>query len=173
MTVARAGAAGLLWLSCVPLACLGGITPVAAAETPTEAPAEAPAEAPVGASQVVVETLLQTTESWDRRRYRRYPAGQPQLSLLRYRIPPHTALPWHAHPVPNVAYVVKGVLTVERRADGATLTLGPGAALPEMVDGVHRGVSGSEPLELLVFYAGAKGVPLTQPVMEPAPSKND
>jgi hypothetical protein len=31
--------------------------------------------------------------------------------------------------------------------------------LPEMVGTVHRGWTGDAPVELIVFYAGAKGMP--------------
>ncbi|MFB0825219.1 hypothetical protein ACEU07_07995 [Chromobacterium violaceum] len=36
-----------------------------------------------------------------------------------------------------------------------------GDALPEMVETAHRGIAGDEPVVLLVFYAGVKGMPMT------------
>jgi quercetin dioxygenase-like cupin family protein len=111
--------------------------------------------------RVQVTQLLKTTHSWDGAQYRAYPDGQPEVSVLRYEIPPHSALPWHTHPVINVAYVLSGHLTVIRKSDGKRLVIGPGDVLPEMVDAPHRGQSGDEPVELIVFYAGTPAVPLT------------
>ena len=107
------------------------------------------------------ETLLETTKSWDGSAYRQYPAGQPQLSVLRITIPAHTTMQWHQHPVPNAAYIVSGELTVEKK-DGAKLHLKAGQVLPELVNEVHRGVAGDSDVVLIVFYAGAVGVPLSR-----------
>ena len=65
--------------------------------------------------QVEVTQLLKTTQSWDGVQYRKYPEGQPEVSVLRYKIPAHSSLPWHTHPVVNVAYVLSGHLTVIAR----------------------------------------------------------
>lgn len=110
--------------------------------------------------QVEVIQLLKTTRSWDGVQYRTYPNGQPEVSILRYNIPAHSALPWHNHPVINAAYVLSGHLTVIRQSDGKRMVIGPGDVLPEMVDAPHRGQSGDEPVELIVFYAGTPAVPL-------------
>ena len=114
-----------------------------------------------GEPQVEVTQLLKTTHSWDGVQYRTYPDGQPEVSVLRYKIPAHSALPWHIHPVINAAYVLSGHLTVIRKSDGRSMVIGPGDVLPEMVGAPHRGQSGDEPVELIVFYAGSLGVPLT------------
>jgi len=111
-------------------------------------------------AKTVVTELLKTTKSWDGVEYRAYPKGQPEVSIMRYTIPPHSALPWHMHRVVNAAYVLSGHLTVERKSDGKSLVIGPGDVLPEMVDAAHRGVTGDESAELIVFYAGTPGVPL-------------
>lgn len=109
----------------------------------------------------VSEVLLKSTVSWDGKAYAAYPAGQPEMTVLKITIPPKTSLPWHHHPVPNAAYVVSGQLTVEKQENGEKKLLGPGQVLPEMVGSVHRGTSGDEPVVLIVFYAGAQGTPLT------------
>ncbi|WP_240327268.1 cupin domain-containing protein [Burkholderia sp. IDO3] len=105
--------------------------------------------------------LLRTTRAWDGSRYRAYPRQQPEITVVRYTIPPHAVLPWHQHPSINVGYVLSGHLNAVRRSDGKRLALGPGDVVPEMVGGVHRGETGDEPAELIVFYAGAPGLPLT------------
>ena len=109
----------------------------------------------------VSEVLLKSTASWDGKAYAAYPAGQPEMTVLKITIPPKTSLPWHHHPVLNAAYVVSGQLTVEKQENGEKKLLGPGQVLPEMVGSIHRGTSGDEPVVLIVFYAGAQGTPLT------------
>jgi len=111
---------------------------------------------------VQTETLLQAGSSWDGTPYKAYPAGRPVMSVLKITIPPHTALKWHSHPIPNAAYVVSGQLTVEKKETGEKKIVTRGQVLAEMVDVVHRGLSGDEPVVLIVFYAGADGVPLSK-----------
>lgn len=106
------------------------------------------------------ETLLETTKSWDGAAYA-YPKGQAQMSVLRITIPAHTRMQWHQHPVPNAAYVLEGSLTVEKK-DGTTKVLQAGEVLPELVNEVHRGVAGDKDVVLIVFYAGAVGLPLSK-----------
>ncbi|GLQ97888.1 cupin domain-containing protein [Dyella mobilis] len=109
----------------------------------------------------ISEVLLQTTRAWDGDRYKPYPAGQPQISVLRIYIPPHTSLPWHSHPVINAAYVLTGELTVEKKSDGKKLHLKTGDVLPETVNQSHLGYTEDQSALLLVFYAGVEGTPIT------------
>jgi quercetin dioxygenase-like cupin family protein len=108
------------------------------------------------------ETLLRTGSSWDGEPYKTYPPGQPELSILKITLAPHTELEWHSHPIPNAAYLVSGELTLERKKDGKKQHFIAGEAVSETVDTFHRGVAGNEPVVLIVFYAGSPGVPLTQ-----------
>ena len=109
------------------------------------------------------EILLQTTESWNGKPYTHYPTGQPQLTTIKLTIAPHTALPWHTHPFPNVVYVLSGTLTLHDKASGKTHIVHQGQAVGESVDDVHRGESGDEPTVLLITYAGTPGVPTSVP----------
>jgi quercetin dioxygenase-like cupin family protein len=109
------------------------------------------------------EILLQTTQSWNGKPYTRYPTGQPQLTTIKLTIAPHTALPWHTHPFPNVVYVISGTLTLHDKASGKTHVVHQGQAVGESVDDVHRGESGDEPTVLLITYAGTPGVPTSVP----------
>src|SRR5450432_3638545 len=109
------------------------------------------------------ETLLQTTQSWNGKPYTHYPAGQPQLTTIRVTIAPHTALPWHTHPFPNVVYVLSGTLTLHDQTSGKTQVVHQGEAVGESVDDIHRGESGNEPTVLLITYAGTPGVPTSIP----------
>lgn len=113
--------------------------------------------------QLSVESkvLLKSTSSWDGTPYKAYPAGQPELTVLNIKIPPNSALKWHEHPIPNVAYVVSGKLEVQTKEGGKSIHLKAGDALPEIVDMLHRGKTGDSPVELIVFYAGTPGTPLS------------
>jgi quercetin dioxygenase-like cupin family protein len=107
------------------------------------------------------ETLLQSSSAWDGAPYEAYPKGAPELSVLRITIPPHSTMKWHTHPMPNAAYIVSGELTVEE-ASGKHRHFVAGQVLPETVNTVHRGVTGDEAAVLIVFYAGVKGMPLSE-----------
>jgi len=109
------------------------------------------------------EILLQASQSWNGKPYTHYPTGQPQLTTIRLTIAPHTALPWHTHPFPNVVYVLSGTLTLHDRASGKTLVIHQGQAVGESVDAVHRGETGDETAVLLITYAGTPGVPTSVP----------
>ncbi len=108
-----------------------------------------------------VETLLKTTSSWDGTPYKAYPSGQPEITVLKITIPPHSALKWHTHPIPNAAYVLSGEFTIEKK-DGTRKHFTAGEAVTETVDILHRGITEDQPVTLIVFYAGAPGVPLSQ-----------
>jgi quercetin dioxygenase-like cupin family protein len=109
------------------------------------------------------EVLLQTEKSWNGKQYTQYPAGQVQLTTLKVTLAPHTALPWHTHPFPNVVYVLSGTLTLHDKASGKTLIVHRGEAVGESVDDVHRGEAGDQPAVLIITYAGSPGVPTSIP----------
>jgi quercetin dioxygenase-like cupin family protein len=133
-------------------ACLMAMMPIGVAQAP-----------PAKVATAQRETLLQTTKSWNGKRYTRYPTGQPQLTTLKVTIAPHTSLPWHSHPFPNAVYVLSGTLTLYDRASGKSLVVHQGSAVGESVDDVHRGTAGDEPTVLLITYAGTPGVPTSVP----------
>ena len=75
-------------------------------------------EATVGENRqraVLSETLLRTGSSWDGEPYKSYLSGQPELTILKITLAPHTKLEWHSHPMPNAAYIIYGELTLERK----------------------------------------------------------
>jgi len=67
--------------------------------------------------------------------------------------------------MPNAGYVLSGELTLEER-DGIRKHFVAGQAITETVDRVHRGVTGEASVILIVFYAGAPGLPLSQPASD-------
>ncbi|QVE19560.1 cupin domain-containing protein [Pseudomonas cichorii] len=115
-----------------------------------------------GTNQPTSQILLEATQSWDGTPYKAYPEGQPELSILKISIPANSTLKWHQHPVPNAAYVLSGELTVEAKEGGKSIRIKAGETLAEMVDIIHRGKTGNTPVELVVFYAGAAGTPLSR-----------
>ena len=109
------------------------------------------------------EVLLQTDKSWNGKQYTHYPTGQVQLTTLKVTLAPHTALPWHTHPFPNVVYVLSGTLTLHDKASGKTLVVHQGESVGESVDDVHRGEAGDQPAVLIITYAGVPNVPTSIP----------
>jgi quercetin dioxygenase-like cupin family protein len=108
--------------------------------------------------------LLRSDRSWDGSKYRAYPKGSPELTILKIDIPAHTALPWHTHPMPNAAYVISGTLHVQTRNGAKEITLTAGDVLPETVGIIHRGWTEESPVQLIVFYAGVKNMPTEEKV---------
>lgn len=109
-------------------------------------------------------TLLKTTKSWDETLYPAYPSEQPEISVLKISVPPNKALDWHKHPVINAAYIEKGEIQIERKDNGKTQWIKKGQVLPEMVNIAHRGKTGDKGATLIVFYSGATGIPISEPV---------
>lgn len=122
----------------------------------------------VGQERIHVRALLQTDHAWDGKVYGAYPEGQPQMSVLEITIPAKTTMEWHRHPMPNAAYVLSGEIQVETK-DGQTARFSQGQVISETVATTHRGVTGEQAVKLLVFYAGATGLPLSQAEPQAAP----
>ncbi|MBN2079053.1 MAG: cupin domain-containing protein [Spirochaetes bacterium] len=111
--------------------------------------------------QVTVETLVKSTSSWDGAALPSYPGGKPEITVLRIRIPAGAKLEMHRHPVINAGVLLSGELTVETK-DYKTLRLKAGDALIEVVETWHYGKNeGIRPAEIIVFYAGVEGKPIT------------
>jgi quercetin dioxygenase-like cupin family protein len=118
-------------------------------------------EADARDTKVVVKELLQTTGSWDGTKYARYLRGQPQITVLKITIPKNTALDWHQHPMINAGYIISGQIFLEKRGTHQQKAFHAGEALTECVNTVHRGYTTDQPAELVVFYAGVPGLPLS------------
>lgn len=107
-------------------------------------------------------TLARAQASWDGRTLPAYPAGPPEISILKVTIPPGAELPLHLHPVINAGYMLRGELTA-MTPEGEELHLKAGDTIIEVVNKAHYGRNaGTEPVEIVLFYAGyAGGGPLT------------
>lgn len=117
---------------------------------------------PTGKPQIERDLLLQSSNSRGGTPYTAYPQGAPELTLLKLKIPANTELNWHTHPMANAAYVLQGEISVEARDGGKVRLINAGQPLAEVVDIAHRGKTGRQPVELLVFYAGTPGLALSR-----------
>lgn len=107
------------------------------------------------------EVLLKTTSTWDNAEYKKLKIKNPEATVLKIIIGVNEELPMHKHDLVNIAYVKKGTLTVVTD-DNKEITLHEGEVLPELVGKYHYGKNtGKEPVELIVFYLGQKGTPLS------------
>ncbi|MGK0254722.1 MAG: quercetin dioxygenase-like cupin family protein [Mariniflexile sp.] len=112
-------------------------------------------------TDIEVITLVKTTESWNGAQLPKYLDGNPEITILKIIIPPKTKLPLHKHPEINAGIVLTGELTVISE-DNDTLHLKAGEPIIELVNTWHFGRNdGTEPVEIIVFYAGIKGTPIT------------
>ena len=107
------------------------------------------------------EVLLKTTSTWDNEEYKKLKITNPEATVLKITINVGEELSMHKHDLVNIAYVKKGTLTVITD-DNKEITLHEGEVLPELIGKYHYGKNtGNEPVELIVFYLGQKGTPLS------------
>lgn len=107
------------------------------------------------------QVLLKTTSTWDNAQYKKLKIKNPEATVLKIVIDVNEELPMHKHDLVNIAYVKEGTLTVITD-DNKKITLHEGEVLPELVGKYHYGKNtGKEPVELIVFYLGQKGTPLS------------
>ena len=112
-------------------------------------------------TELSVDKLAQSVTSWNGDTLPAYLPEQPQVTVLRIVIPAKYKLEWHKHPVINAGVLLSGELTVISEKQD-TLHLHAGEALVELVNTYHYGINeGDEPAEIIVFYAGNEGVPIT------------
>lgn len=112
-------------------------------------------------NDIEVTTLVKTTESWNGKQLPKYPDGNPEITILKIIIPPKTKLPLHKHPNINAGILLKGELTVISEAND-TLYLKAGEPIVELVNTWHFGRNdGTESVEIIVFYLGIQGTPIT------------
>ena len=124
-------------------------------------PATASLAGQEASAKVTAKVLAKSTHSWNGNALPAYPAGTPEVSILRIQIPAGVTLPWHTHPVINAGVLISGELTVITRS-GKILVLKAGDPIVEVVDTWHYGKNdGSEPADIIVFYAGVKDEPIT------------
>lgn len=109
---------------------------------------------------VKVTPLIKTTTSWDGQPLV-YPTGQAEVTGIIVEIAPGAETGWHSHPVPSFGVLLQGSLDISLK-DGQVKHLRAGDALAEVVATLHNGRNvGTDPVKIMVFYAGAVGTPVT------------
>lgn len=112
-------------------------------------------------AEIEVTTLVKSTKSWNGSKLPKYLDGIPEITILKIIIPPKTKLSLHKHPEINAGVLLKGSLRVISK-DNDTLNLKAGEPIVELVNTWHYGENlGTEPAEIIVFYAGVEGTPIT------------
>ena len=126
-----------------------------------------PAHADDNHPGVVTELVVRSGNDWTGSQLPSYLTSAPEVAVMRFTIPPQTALPIHKHPAINAAYVMDGELTVFQEG-GIQRNFKKGEVVIEMVEKWHHGINqGSVPVELVVFYATTKDLPLA--IKKPSP----
>lgn len=112
-------------------------------------------------NSITVEQLAKSSKSWDGTPLPHYPKGQPEVTILRIKIPAGAKLEIHNHPVINAGVLIAGELTVITH-DNKTLHLQAGDSIIELVNKKHYGKNeGNQTAEIIVFYAGEVNKPIT------------
>lgn len=107
------------------------------------------------------DVLLKTTSTWDNTEYKKLKIKNPEVTVLKIVIGVGESLALHKHDLVNIAYVKQGTLTVITDTN-EKITIHDGEVLPELIGKYHYGKNtGNKPVELIVFYIGEKGTPLS------------
>ena len=108
------------------------------------------------------ETLVRTTTVWNANRLVPVKLENPEITVVKISLPVGEKLPMHKHPMINVAYMLKGELTVRTEA-GESKTFHAGEPIVEVIDAWHYGENtGKEPVEMVVTYVGETGMSLAE-----------
>ena len=112
-------------------------------------------------SGILVNTLLKSTTQRNGDLLPKYPRSNPEITILKITIPPNAVLPPHTHPVINSGVILEGILELTDN-DGTKQIFKKDEAFNEVVNIIHTAkVIGKKPVEVIVFYAGTKKLPIT------------
>lgn len=116
---------------------------------------------------ITAETLLSTQTTVIGQPFD-YPTETPaEISASIVTIAPGAETGWHIHPVPLFGYMLEGTLTVDYGSRG-TRTYESGDSLVEAWNWPHNGINhGDVPVQVMVVYAGAEGLPTAVPTDGP------
>ncbi len=113
------------------------------------------------AGEISSTILVNESVSWDGGTFK-YVKGTPKITIQKINISTgskEVSLAVHCHTIPLAAYVLKGSVKVVKPS-GENKLFKEGDAFIEVMNKWHKGVF-VEDTELIVFYAGEKGVPLS------------
>lgn len=111
-------------------------------------------------SGVTAKVLKKTSVTGNGRKITYPETDRAEVTAMTVELAPGAETGWHKHPIPVYAYVITGSLSVELE-DGTLLSFGAGDAVIEVVNTFHNGKnSGTEPVQLVVFYLGVEGIPI-------------
>lgn len=117
-------------------------------------------------SAVVARPVIRTVSAWDGSSLGTYLAGPVELTILRVSVPPGAHSDWHTNPTPVAVYVMSGELHIAVQGTTDRQIIGAGDGFAEIRSMVNRhGTGGPEGAELVVFFAGAPGLPLLGPAV--------
>lgn len=104
-----------------------------------------------------VQELLVTGETVVGEKIQYPTTGGPKITVAVVTVAPNSQAGFHRHPVPLVAYILEGELTVDYGEKGVK-TFRQGDAIVEAMNMPHRGMNlGSGVVKLLAVYVGAEG----------------
>lgn len=109
--------------------------------------------------QVKISEILKTSRSWDGGKIT-YPEGFPEVTAIIIEMENGYDTGFHCHPVPNLAYMLRGEIEVEV-LEGLKHVFREGDAFEEVINSWHRGRVLKGPAEVLVFYIGEMDTPVT------------
>ena len=108
---------------------------------------------------LAAEPLLKTSTSWDGGELA-YPEGQAEITAIKLTAKDGQWAPFHCHPMPTLGYILSGTVKVQLM-NGQEATFKQGESVVEVMRTLHRGQGVGGDAELVVFYAGAEGLPTT------------
>ncbi|NBC02490.1 MAG: cupin domain-containing protein [Bacteroidetes bacterium] len=112
--------------------------------------------------------ILQTQTTWNGADLSYPDSGTEEITALKIEFAPGAETAWHRHPVASLAYIISGELEVILKDSKESKIFRKGDAFAEVINTWHYGKNiGDEPVELIVFYVGEKGIQLTELLSEP------
>lgn len=124
--------------------------------------AQNPDETPVKST-----IILQTETTWNGKKLEYPQSVSEEVTALHIEFAPGAETTWHRHPVASLAYILNGELEVILKETGETKIFRKGDAFAEVINTWHYGKNvGKEPVKLVVFYVGEKGMQLTELLSE-------
>lgn len=102
---------------------------------------------------IQLQEIMSTSTTWDGAPIQ-YPSGTPKTTGGIITLAPGAETGWHLHPIPCLALILEGELTVYLK-NGRSKKCKAGETLAEVVNTPHNGKNlGTIPTKIVVFYIG-------------------